>query len=874
MPYAEYYSIRNTETAERARRRQRAIALIIMVLSVLTASISVTIFGSIREQFNLSEASASDNRTWVIAQLQVDLLNYTLALDAAAADPGDAQLLSRIRRQFDILFSRISLISNAPGKANETVRARPEWQALVGESGLVQAALPLIDGPAEHLVAALPELQAAAHAQLEPIRNTVVDSVATMMGEGDRARSELRAALKLFGLAILWLSICLAGLMVSLYLQGRQQTRHAKILEIAVHNLRTTLDSSLDAVMLVNRGGQIVGANHSCHRILGDMALESRPSLTSFLRDPGDPSQPVHFAALIPGERRRIKALRANGTSFPAEISLASARSGDGHDVSVVFLRDISDQVSYEEGLAAARHAAEAADEAKARFLAVMSHEMRTPLNGLLSATDLLDRSAPLTSEQRWFIDIIRGCGHTALEQVNNVLHLTRMGSADGGNFPAATVSLPQALLGMAQQFSADAARQGTAITVTGDLKPDFAVSIQLQSLRRALSNLLSNAVKFTEDGTITLRLERFASDRPGHVGLRIAVEDTGIGIAEENLDRIFRNFETLDSSFARVHEGSGLGLGIAKLSAEALHGRIEAHSSLGEGSRFTLVFEAPLTDLPPRDVAEAGPTGHHLDGYSVLLAEDNAINRALMRRQLEGLGLQVTEATDGIEAVERARTQDFDVILMDVSMPRMDGLTATAQIRRGQRQPEVPIIAVTAQASPERVQQFRAAQLNEVLTKPARVEELAAIILRFCAARRSPAGSDAAPDPAPDFIEPEVLTPLAQDEILAQLRADMEPAFLAGMVRQFREDGHAAITATAAALKAGDLARVQVLSHRFAGGAAVLGLLALRNALCDQEDAARDGQSRRAEQLQAAIPPLFTRSLAHLDRALGLARA
>nr|WP_277922970.1 response regulator [Tabrizicola soli] len=653
-------------------------------------------------------------------------------------------------------------------------------------------------------------------------------------------------------------------------MQGRQQTRHAKILEIAVHNLRTTLDSSLDAVMLVNRGGQIVGANQSCHRILGEMALESRPSLTSFLRNPGDPSQPVHFAALIPGERRRIEALRENGTPFPAEISLASARTGDGHDVSVVFLRDISDQVTYEEGLAAARHAAEAADEAKARFLAVMSHEMRTPLNGLLSATDLLDRSSPLTSEQRWFIDIIHDCGTTALEQVNNLLHLTRMGSAEAGSFPAAAVSLPQTLLAMAQQFSADAARQGTAITVTGDLKPDFAVSIQLQPLRRALSNLLSNAVKFTEDGTITLRLERFASDRPGHIGLRIAVEDTGIGIAEENLDRIFRNFETLDSSFARVHEGSGLGLGIAKLSAEALNGRIEAHSRLGEGSRFTLAFEAPLADLPAREPAETGPDSLHLKGYSVLLAEDNAINRALMRRQLEGLGLQVTEAADGIEAVERAQAQDFDVILMDVSMPRMDGLAATGLIRRGQRQPEVPIIAVTAQASPERVQQFRAAQLNDVLTKPARVEELAAMILRFCAPRRGPAGSD----PAPDYIEPDLLTPLAQDEILAQLRADMEPAFLAGMVRQFREDGHASIAATAAALKAGDLARVQALSHRFAGGAAVLGLLALRNALCDQEDAARDGQSQRAEQLQAAIPPLFTRSLAHLDRALGVARA
>lgn len=874
MPYSEYYSIQNTETAERARRRQRAIALIITALSVLTAGISVTIFGTIREQFNLSEASASDNRTWVIAELEVDLLNYTLALDAAGDDPGNAQLLARVRREFDILFSRISLISNAPGTENETVRARPEWQALVGETGLVQTALPLIDGPAENLAAALPTLKATAHAQLEPIRSTVVDSVSTMMGDGDRARSELRAALKLFGLAVLWLSICLAGLMASLYLQGRQQTRHAKILEIAVHNLRTTLDSSLDAVMLVNRGGQIVGANESCHRILGDMALDSRPSLTSFLRNPGDISQSVNFASLLPGERRRIEALRENGTPFPAEISLASARTGDGHDVSVVFLRDISDQVTYEESLAAARHAAEAADEAKARFLAVMSHEMRTPLNGLLSATDLLDRSSPLTSEQRWFIDIIRGCGNTALEQVNNVLHLTRMGSAEAGSFPATAVSLPQTLLAMAQQFSADAARQGTAITVTGDLKPDFAVSIQLQSLRRALSNLVSNAVKFTEDGTITLRLEQLGSARPGHVGLRIAVEDTGIGIAEENLDRIFSNFETLDSSFARVHEGSGLGLGIAKLSAEALHGRIEAHSRLGEGSRFTLAFEAPLADLPAAAIAVASPDSLRLAGYSVLLAEDNAIDRALMRRQLEGLGLKVTEAADGIEAVERAQAQDFDVILMDVSMPRMDGLTATAQIRRGQRQPDVPIIAVTAQASPERVQQFRAAQINDILTKPARLEELATLILRFCEARRSPPASNPEPDPAPDHIEPDLLSPLAEDEILAQLRADMEPEFLASMVRQFREDGHAALAATAAALKAGDLGRVQTLSHRFAGGAAVLGLPALRNALCDQEDAARDGQSQRAEALQTAILPLFTRSLAHLDRALGLARA
>lgn len=850
------------------RRRQRILVLAIVVLSLFTGVVSALIFGVIQDQFERSEAAVSDNRTWVISQLEVDLLKYTLALEQALR--GSPENLGAVRRQYDILFSRVELIAKSPSSADLRLQDGAAWAGLTGPNGLLQRTLPLIDGPDLDLSVALPNLLQEALASVEPIREAVVDSVNATMGISDSRRHDVRTALRLFGVTVLWLSFCLGVLLLLLFLMGRQQSRHAQLLEVSVQTLRTMLDSTLDAVMLIDKNGRIVGANQSCKIILSGLPVEKQPLLSSVLLDPENPGRALPFERLEPGKRMRLPARRSDGEHFPAEISVATAQTAGGQAIAVVFLRDISDLVAHEEKLAAARKAAEQADEAKARFLAVISHEMRTPLNGVISAGDLLARTGHMTAEQSWFVDIIRSCGQTALEQVNNVLQMTRLGSRDVQKFPTAAFSLPQALKALVNQFAADATRQGTELRVVGDLTPDFAIECQQQPLRRALSNLLSNAVKFTEGGTITLRLEKVDHITHGRVALRISLEDTGIGIAEDNLERIFNNFETLDASFSRVREGSGLGLGIAKLSAEALGGRIEAESQPGKGSRFTLIFDVPIIELPEEIQSRARQETPRMKALSVLLAEDNHVNRMLMRRQLEELGLVVTEACDGAEAVRLARQTRFDTILMDLSMPRLDGLTAAGLIRADRLQPDVPIIAVTAQVSSDRVQQLAVAGITDVLTKPASVDEIAAMITAHCNATGSTA-SDWKEQARPEFAHRDGGEALADDVRLAELTVETGSEFLRTMVGQFETDTKAALQQIETTLADADLYGVGRLAHRAAGGAAVLGLTALYEAFCALELAAQEHDVQTAGELVSTTETLFTRSAAHLHRTLDL---
>jgi signal transduction histidine kinase/DNA-binding NarL/FixJ family response regulator/HPt (histidine-containing phosphotransfer) domain-containing protein len=592
---------------------------------------------------------------------------------------------------------------------------------------------------------------------------------------------------------------------------------------------------------------------------------------------------------LLPGLRHRLTALRQDGERFEAEVTLGQGRTEFDELITVVFLRDITEQIAYEQTLAKARNDAMAADEAKARFLAVMSHEMRTPLNGLLSAVDLLSRTTRLDKDQDWLVDIIRTCGTTTLDQVNNVLLLARMSNADGNDHPAGPVRLNRFLAEITKQFAADAKRAGNTLRLVGTDVPSSVVMLPAQLLRRAVGNLLSNAVKFTTNGSITVELTETPASTPDRVAVRITVADTGIGIAAADIDRIFRNFETLDVSYARVREGSGLGLGIVKLSVEEIGGRVETYSELGKGSRFSLVFEAPQTDLLPEDDHDQ-PKLDDLDpaslaGLTVLIADDNALNRTLMARQLATLGARAVLASDGAEAVALAEKTVFDVILMDISMPVVDGMQATQMIRAGGASRDVPVIAITAQASRNRAAEFRDVGMQDVLTKPAAIQEVVAAIrsqVRHALPRPDAAeAATATPPPAP-ILPPEqeaqdmlaTMQPSTQGDDLAQrfpgfaaLVADLGPEFMAQMVCRFRTDTETALNAARETLDSKDLAGLKRLVHSAAGAAAAIGLDELGVVLRRCEDSAAAGQAAAAGTQLAEAAAIYARDIEILRR-------
>ena len=861
MPASDFYNGAHADEVL-AQRTHRLLIMVITALAIAISSGAIYVFRQIEDQMALNAAAASDNRTWVIAQLEVDINKFSLAVAEALISEAPTEHVEKVREQFDILYSRVQLLRNSNTLNATGLETLEEWLLLSGDAGLLNRLIPVIDGPDDGVVAALPAILTDFAAIRPAIRMGVVNGVFNIMGSGDILRKDLRDTLRMFAAATLWLVSGMAVLLAGLFLQSRSRTKHARELEFALQNLRTTINSALDAVLIVNSRGRILGSNSATVTMFGGRLEAERRTVDQILRETGENGAPISLAALSPGMRVRIQAVRLDGTMFPAEASVGIGRTATGRAITVIFMRDISEQIAHEESLAQARNAAMEADEAKARFLAVMSHEMRTPLTGLLSAQDLLMRTTKLDETQVWLSDIIRTCGTTALDQVNNVLHLSRMSDAQAGQYPVSEFSLTQALKDITRPFEPDAARSETSIELEGVNDHALGVSLPLQLLHRSLGNLLSNAVKFTERGHIRVKLTHAPAKRDGWISVRIAVQDSGIGIDEKDLERIFRNFETLDSSYVRVREGSGLGLGIAKLAVEEMGGRIETQSVPGKGSCFTIVLEAPLADIPEINNAPLAMAKSPLDKISILLAEDNAINRTLMARQLEGMGADVTTAVDGQDAVEKAGAVRFDMILMDVSMPRLDGLSATRVIRAKGPNQDTPIVAITAQAAPERREQYHLAGMTDVLTKPARIDKLVDLMLKYTSQPAKSADVDS-------VTNDDGAIPLADETHLSALLEDLGREFVAKTISTYRSETDNALDLTRKALAAHDLEQVGRLAHSSAGAAGALGLCALNLVLLEQENAAFDGDDSTSKLLQPRVERLYKQSLQHLDKIL-----
>lgn len=866
MPSPDFYS--GIHTAEKqARRNHRLMVVVIAFLALAVGFIGYYIFRQIEFQMEENATAASDNRTWVIAQLEVDLSNFALVLSEAVHSDNPQENVAAVREQFDILYSRVNLLRQADVLEGTGMMELKEWIYLSASDGLLNSLVPIIDGPEDTLIAALPRMSAEFGAIRPNMRFAIVDAVLSIVQRGDKLRKKIRDTLRMFAAATLWLLTGMVVLMVGLFLQSRSRTVHAQALEIALQNLRTTINASLDAVLIMNGDGRIVGANLATVSMFGGKLETLRPSLSDILRGSGEDGEAIGLSSLTPGVWVRAQGVRLDGSVFPAQVSVGTGQTVTGRPITVVFVHDITEQIAHEENLAQARNAAMEADEAKARFLAVMSHEMRTPLTGLLSALDLLTRTTKLDDTQAWLSDIIRTCGTTALEQVNNVLHLSRMNDGEVSHYPVTKFSLTQAIKDITRPLEPEAARHETSIEMVGLDDDVVGVALPLQLLHRALGNLLSNAVKFTERGHIKVKLTHTPAEREGWVALRISVQDSGIGIAEADLERIFRNFETLDSSYVRVREGSGLGLGIAKLAVETMGGHIETQSELGKGSCFTLVLEAPMAEVEVTASRQKALPSSPLDKISVLLAEDNTINRTLMAQQISGLGAVVTTAVDGQDAVEKAMAQSFDLILMDVSMPRLDGLSATRLIRAEGPCCDTPIIAITAQAAPERREQYFVAGMTDVLTKPARIDVLVDVILKH-----APNAATLYCSPDSKVADDDEEFPMIDETHFSSLVEDLGADFVVRTVETFRTETERAINWTRDALSDLDLPRVRELAHSSAGAAAVLGLTALNKALLNQENAAIRADENSARLLQTKIEKLFEQSGHCLDQALATA--
>ncbi|CAN5458964.1 hypothetical protein BH10PSE3_BH10PSE3_10190 [soil metagenome] len=384
------------------------------------------------------------------------------------------------------------------------------------------------------------------------------------------------------------------------------------------------------------------------------------------------------------------------------------------------------------EALAVAREKeaeAAAANAAKTTFLATMSHEIRTPLNGVLGMLQVM-HTGELNSTQRERLAIARQSGEGLTAVLNDVLDLSKI---EAGRLEIETVAfdLPALLIGCHHAFSVLAIEKGLRCTLT--LAPEARGHYHgdAQRLRQVIGNLLSNAVKFTDVGTVDLSARMSGED------LEIAVTDTGVGVAPENLDQLFGKFSQLDASTTRRHGGTGLGLAISRELCALMGGAIAVSSARDHGSTFTIRLPAARLDSSAiaeatEPVAAASPPSP--SPLRVLAAEDNAVNQLVLKAILAQAGITPTLVTNGVQAVEAWLQHDWDVVLMDVHMPVMDGVAATQGIRRleaAEGRPRTRIIALTANAMGHQVQALLADGFDDHVAKPIDVAALFAALDR-----------------------------------------------------------------------------------------------------------------------------------------------
>jgi len=392
------------------------------------------------------------------------------------------------------------------------------------------------------------------------------------------------------------------------------------------------------------------------------------------------------------------------------------------------------------EELQAARDKADAANQAKSNFLGVISHELRTPMNGVLGAAQLLGATR-LEATQREYLSIIRNSGDNLLHLLNDILDMTKI-EAGKMSFEVIDIAMDDLHRRVTGPFLAQAEAKGLEFVSCFDGEMPAVVRGDPLRVCQVIQNLLSNAVKFTEAGTIRYEVRsRRVNDR--RVAFEFSVKDSGAGIASEDLERLFQPFTQVDASSTRRFGGTGLGLTIARRMANIMGGDIQVNSTPGEGSTFTLSVEAEVVEWQPLAAAAAidAEVGAG-DSLSVLVVEDHPVNRLILEAWLGSAGHVTASAENGQIAVDLAAEQAFDLIIMDVNMPVMDGLSATRLIRASGANTDTPIAVLSASARHEDHEAGREAGADAYLNKPIDFAALAQLMQKVRSGRSSLEGA------------------------------------------------------------------------------------------------------------------------------------
>ena len=502
---------------------------------------------------------------------------------------------------------------------------------------------------------------------------------------------------------------------------------------------RLLADNATDIVSLLDFEFRPIYVSPALSDILGYTELELRKLDLDIVHPDDRRNHAKAYKALAAGEPHATLLHRVRHRDdrwIWLESLINRVADDDGTGAAYVSTaRDVSLRMEAEQAMRDAKTEAERANQVKSQFLASMSHEIRTPMNGVLGFADLL-LDSDLTRDQRRQVSLLRDAGQSLLAIINDILDISRI---EAGKLQLERIAIsPAAIVDAAVSLvRRQVAEKGLDISATVARDVPAWILTDPTRLRQIILNLLSNAVKFTDSGSISVVMRCEQGD--GRRLLRCEVADTGVGISEEAQGRLFRDFSQVDATTTRRYGGTGLGLSICRRLAEAMGGSIGVQSAPGAGSRFWFTIGLEEAEGAPVEPTGDAPPVFQLAAASaaILVAEDLHINQVIVKAMLSAAGHDVTIVTNGAEAVEAVTQKHFDLVLMDIEMPLMDGIAATAAIRAmpGTVR-DIPIIALTANAMLDEVDRCKAVGMNDHLAKPIEREKLLRLVGRWSGQR------------------------------------------------------------------------------------------------------------------------------------------
>lgn len=807
----------NIKLPERAIRGRwfAVIAGLVAVLAIAFLTYNVS------REIRLLGSAQSDNVQWSLVQTQVEFLEFQKEIET---DPID---LAKLRLEFDVFYSRVTTLQQAT--VFEGLRANAaSREHLDGLIAFLNEAVVTIDAADAALIDQLPALSELTAATAPVVRALGNSGLELFAQSADAQRQAVARTMTQLAVAIAALIGVLALAVLFLIRLNARIYRRERENHQTTTRMTTVMSTSLDGVIVCDANGHILEFSPAAEGIFGHIEADVLGKDIGAVIVP-DHMRDAHNAGMErmrdKGEKRvvgkgrvKLEAKHHDGRVFPVELAIQSATTDQG-EIFIAFLRDISQRIAAEAELVAARDKALAGEKLKTDFLSTMSHEIRTPLNGLLGNMNLL-RETDLDANQDRYVGHMETSGRLLMSHISDVLDITRY---DAGklNTRSEPVNISELLQDIIDNQSGAAAKNGTSLNWAWEGEPLHWILSDNDRLQHVMMNLIGNAVKFTPQGKVDVTIQNLGT--ADDAKLMFKINDTGPGMPPDLMDRVFDDFVTGNTAYDRNVGGTGLGLSIVKRFVHALGGEIGVESVVGAGSTFWVSMPVTETDAAAPSLKD--PRSHQSTAsLAILLVEDNEINRIVAREMLQKDGHIVTEAHDGAEGVSAASRRKFDLILMDVSMPVMDGRTATRTIRGSDGlSAKTPIIALTANAMAEERKEFLADGMTDILTKPLSRDALRTVLRRVEIPSEQPAA-------------PALINAAHIDETRHALGEETFEKLRSRFIKE-AQDLIAWLNTDAGT----DLADIRSRTHKLAGSAAVFGTDPFRDALKSLEAAAKN---------------------------------